>query len=698
MIGRLVRALERLSSGSLASSGGLLFLLAVTAVNASGFLYHVFASRVLTPSDYGAIGALLGLLLVLSVPASAIQVAITKEVASTRSAILASGVVVPVCVGPLLTSALLYGGVGFLLLLTLSPMIADYLHLPSTRTAVFVAAYVVPAAIGLVPRAVLLGELRFRRVAAGLAAGAVSRLLLVATVGPRAGLDAAMAANVVGEIVTAAVLLPAMRHLVGDQAKHPLRMEWRDAFAGAAAFTGFYFFTAIDTIVARRSLPGAESGLYSAAAVAARAAMFLPAAVSLIAFPRFAEHRGVGSTARQALVQALGVVLLLDAAVFVVILLAPGLVVSILFGSEYAGAVPTLRVLVIASGLAGLMNVLMHFHLAGRRTVAASVGWLATAGVAGAGTVFTLGSSGIAIVTVIAGMAAVATMLAVALSSGKTTQTLTSRDEDLWRLPAPEVDFTVIVPYFNPGGNTVAKHVTRLISVLEQSGGSFEIITVSDGSTDDSAAAVQALAHPSTRQVLLEANAGKGQALRVGLAMARGRYLGFIDADGDIDAATFTSFVGLANMYEPDIVLGSKRHPLSNVEYPVVRRIYSWGYQQLIRALFRLNIRDSQTGIKLMKREVVAAVLPRMVEKRFAFDLELFVVARYLGFTRFFEAPVTIRHQFRSTVSLRSVYGMILDTLGIFYRLRVTRYYDDPARDSVANETSVLPIASHERP
>src|SRR5207237_1088445 len=80
---------------------------------------------------------------------------------------------------------------------------------------------------------------------------------------------------------------------------------------------------------------------------------------------------------------------------------------------------------------------------------------------------------------------------------------------------------------------------------------------------------------------------------------------------------------------------------------------YSWGYQQLVRVLFRLDVRDSQTGLKLVRRDVLARSLPRMVEKRFAFDLELFVVARHLGYRRLFEAPLRIRHQFSSTILSR---------------------------------------------
>ena len=104
--------------------------------------------------------------------------------------------------------------------------------------------------------------------------------------------------------------------------------------------------------------------------------------------------------------------------------------------------------------------------------------------------------------------------------------------------------------------------------------------------------------------------------------------------------------------------------------------MYSWGYQQVVRIGFRLNIRDTQTGIKLIRRDVLSAVLPRMVEKRFAFDLELFVIARRLGYKRFLEAPIRLRHQFTSTVSWRSVYRSLLDTMAIWYRLRVLHFYD----------------------
>jgi glycosyltransferase involved in cell wall biosynthesis len=165
------------------------------------------------------------------------------------------------------------------------------------------------------------------------------------------------------------------------------------------------------------------------------------------------------------------------------------------------------------------------------------------------------------------------------------------------------------------------------------------------------------------------------------MSQGKGRYLGFIDADGDIPAEQLLSFLDVVREEGPDIVTGSKRHPDADVFYPPLRRLYSWGYQQLIRLLFHLTVRDTQTGIKLIRSDVLRQALPLMVEKRFAFDLELFVVARRLGFHRIVELPVRIERRFTSTISLKAVRGMLIDTLGIFYRLRFLHYYDRSLAD-----------------
>jgi hypothetical protein len=127
---------------------------------------------------------------------------------------------------------------------------------------------------------------------------------------------------------------------------------------------------------------------------------------------------------------------------------------------------------------------------------------------------------------------------------------------------------------------------------------------------------------------------------------------------------------------EIDAAIGSKRHQNSKVVYPSIRRVYSWGYQMLVRSLFRLNVRDTQVGAKVFRREMLTTVTPLLVVKRWAFDLEVLAVGAEFGFDRIVEVPVEIGYRFSGTgINWRAVRNMLLDTLAIGYRLHLRHWY-----------------------
>jgi len=198
-------------------------------------------------------------------------------------------------------------------------------------------------------------------------------------------------------------------------------------------------------------------------------------------------------------------------------------------------------------------------------------------------------------------------------------------------------------------------------------------VAVSDGATDDSTASLAGLLPGVLETVVLERNRGKGHAVRVGMQRARGRLVGFIDADGDIPPEILPDFVAAAHETGADILFGSKRHPGAQVALPWVRRLSSSAYRMLVRVLFHLSVPDTQTGVKLLRAEVASAVLPSMIEERFAFDLELFVLAQRLGYRSFVEVPVRVDKQYTSTVSVRAARTILWDTLKIYWRFRVQR-------------------------
>ena len=243
------------------------------------------------------------------------------------------------------------------------------------------------------------------------------------------------------------------------------------------------------------------------------------------------------------------------------------------------------------------------------------------------------------------------------------------------RPPASEIpELTIVMPFYNPGLE-LAANVVDVAGVLQSTGVPFEVLVVNDGSTDGSAETLERVGDGRVRRIDLPAHAGKGEAVRVGLSQGRGRYRGFIDADGDIPADELVAFVEAIRTDRVDMVVGSKRHPDSDVVYGVLRRVYSWGFQQLVRTLFSLRVRDTQTGIKVFRQEVLDDVLPLTCEQRYAFDLELLVLAVAHGYDRFDELPVRIRRRAGSTVTFKAVGGILADILTIWWRLRVRGTY-----------------------
>ena len=95
-----------------------------------------------------------------------------------------------------------------------------------------------------------------------------------------------------------------------------------------------------------------------------------------------------------------------------------------------------------------------------------------------------------------------------------------------------------------------------------------------------------------------------------------------------------------------------------------------------MRILFRLDVRDTQVGLKLFRREIAEEVMPLLLVKRYAFDLELLAVSRSLGFARIEEQPVRLDYRFTgSGIGSVAVLRALVDTAAIFYRLRILRYY-----------------------
>jgi glycosyltransferase involved in cell wall biosynthesis len=238
-------------------------------------------------------------------------------------------------------------------------------------------------------------------------------------------------------------------------------------------------------------------------------------------------------------------------------------------------------------------------------------------------------------------------------------------------MSAPEsIALSVVMPLYNEGAR-ITPNVEQTISALRILG-PFEIILVNDGSSDNSGEEIARLAEKYSGEIITLhlPRSGKGEALRQGAQAAHGDYVVFLDADLDIPPEQILFFVAIQRVKKADAVIGSKMHPDSTVDYPLIRRVYSLGYFWLVKMLFGLPVRDTQTGLKLVRRDLLLKALEKTESRGFTLDLELLVRLVQLGAVMV-EAPVVVQHSMKfGGIGLPVVWQIFRDTWHVWRRTR----------------------------
>jgi glycosyltransferase involved in cell wall biosynthesis len=239
---------------------------------------------------------------------------------------------------------------------------------------------------------------------------------------------------------------------------------------------------------------------------------------------------------------------------------------------------------------------------------------------------------------------------------------------------------SVIIPVYKQE-KTIRQDILNIYNVLNQIRYDFELIIVVDGiSVDNSFKIIKKIKYKNLKVFGYQNNRGKGYAIRYGMAKTKGDYISFIDSGMEIDPNGISMVLEHMEWYNADIIVGSKRHPASKVNYPLDRKIISFGGHLIAKFLLGINIYDTQAGLKIFKRQVLIKVLPRLLLKNYAFDLEMLSVANHLGFKNIYESPIKLTYDFQSLThasGFKIIWQSLIDSLAVFYRLRILRYYDD---------------------
>jgi dolichyl-phosphate beta-glucosyltransferase len=227
---------------------------------------------------------------------------------------------------------------------------------------------------------------------------------------------------------------------------------------------------------------------------------------------------------------------------------------------------------------------------------------------------------------------------------------------------------SVIIPAYNEA-RRLPKTLEEIDKYLSKQNYDYEIIVVSDGSKDRTAEIVKNLQGKIKNLRLIDnkENHGKGYAVRQGMLAASGQYRVFTDAD---NSTSIDQVEKIFPEFEKgtDIVIGSRdvKGAVLDPPQPWLRKvILGEGFKLFRKIIIGLwKIKDTQCGFKGFKKEVVEKVFQKCKIDRFAFDPEILVIAKKMGY-KIKEIPVYWKNDPESKVNFKSIIKMAIDLIQI---------------------------------
>ena len=237
---------------------------------------------------------------------------------------------------------------------------------------------------------------------------------------------------------------------------------------------------------------------------------------------------------------------------------------------------------------------------------------------------------------------------------------------------------SIVVPAYNEGEH-IYDNLMVIDKALQAFCSDYEIIAVNDGSKDNTGAEVARAAsdNPNIKDFGYDANRGKGGAVSWGAVNSKGDIVGFIDADLDLSPDLIAGYYKKMNDTGCDIVIGSKMHKESKLEYPAARKLFSFCYYIMLKVLFGLKCHDTQTGLKLYKGELIREIVPLRRIDGYAFDIELLALASKKK-SSLVEMPVELnftRGESFGRIKFKDVWKMFTDTWKIWWNLKIKKSY-----------------------
>lgn len=183
---------------------------------------------------------------------------------------------------------------------------------------------------------------------------------------------------------------------------------------------------------------------------------------------------------------------------------------------------------------------------------------------------------------------------------------------------------SVIIPAYNEEKN-IYENLLKMTEIINSFSNNYELVVVNDGSKDATKDEIDRAVKncPNIIQTGYEKNKGKGGAIKTGVRLATGDFIAFLDADLDLSPLHIKAFMERMEETNSAAVIGSKLHKDSKVNYPKARKVMSFCYYLILKVMFHLDVKDTQTGVKLFNAKELGKIIFNVTTNGFAYDIEI---------------------------------------------------------------------------
>jgi O-antigen/teichoic acid export membrane protein len=349
---------------------GLMTLAAIGLTTLATYVFQTVMARLLSTVEYGELLSIVAALNIVTIPLFGISMAITRDVAAAKAADRVGSLIQPYVGRMVLITAGLVAG-----LLLVSPWLAPFLQLSSLTPIVFLALLVTLTNLLGVGRAVLLGMQRFGSVAVNQVTEAILRLVSGSVLAVLGFVSSAGFWGYAVGLLAALALIAyplSLRSVTGALASvswtrkiHGFRAHEHDISWPAIVVTGsFIALLNMDLLVVKHFLPPEDAGQYAAMGTLAKGLFVITNAFDVVLFPAASAARASGSDGVGHLQRAILSIAALVIPILAIYFFFGGPLLTLLFGSRYAGAAPLLAPYSLAVTLLGVATLLARYRLA----------------------------------------------------------------------------------------------------------------------------------------------------------------------------------------------------------------------------------------------------------------------------------------------------------------------------------------------